>query len=720
MGVTTCQIPTSRRNNITNNMPNNREDDIKVKNKKLNNNSYQNIKHKTGGNIISSNQIKEIKQEEVSIDKLSKKENKNLNNENNKKNQKENEECKIMHKNYLKKYEEKIERLKKENEELKEKINLLNKYKVKAEKLEKENEEYKIKDKNELKKYEEEIEKKKKENEELKEKINLLNKYKEKAEKLEKENEEYKIMHKNDLKKYEEEIEKMKKENEELKEKINLLNKYKVKAEKLEKENEEYKIMHKNDLKKYEEEIEKKKKENEEKYKILMNDNKEIIEKLGKENEELKNNYFSKEKEYENIKQNYFILQKNNEDLESKIKEIKEKEFQLEKNNNVLQNQNKEIIEKYNLLEKEYNKIYEDNLLLKKIPILVGLNNIGATCYMNATLQCLSNTDELTNHFLNKFKYDENDNNKIISNAYYNVIKNLWNRENNNKSFSPNEFKEKLSKENPLFAGIAANDSKDLINFLLERFHNELNKTKKENNYMSKEIDIYDQLNELKMLNVFTNEFRIKYNSIISNLFYGTLETKTQCQKCKNIKYNFQIFSFIEFPLEKVNQYCFDSGKRNNYSMFNNRNPDIDLYECFEYYNNLELMTGGNQMYCNICNCSYDSLYGTILYSTPNYLIINLNRGRGAVYECNVNFPEQLNLFNYVSFKMGNTVYELYAVICHIGPSSMSGHFVAFCKNRIDKKWYKFNDAFVTLCQNQNEYNCGMPYILFYKVLLSS
>ena len=38
-------------------------------------------------------------------------------------------------------------------------------------------------------------------------------------------------------------------------------------------------------------------------------------------------------------------------------------------------------------------------LLLKKIPILAGLDNIGATCYMNATLQCLSNIDELTNFF---------------------------------------------------------------------------------------------------------------------------------------------------------------------------------------------------------------------------------------------------------------------------------------------------------------------------------
>ena len=343
---------------------------------------------------------------------------------------------------------------------------------------------------------------------------------------------------------------------------------------------------------------------------------------------------------------------------------------------------------------------------------------------MNVTLQCLSNTDELNNFFINKFKYEPNDNNKIISNSYYNVIKDLWNRNINNKSFSPNEFKEKLSKENPLFAGIAANDSKDLINFLLERFHNELNDIKKDNiqynNYVSYQIKPNDQLNEQKMLNIFTNEFKEKYNSIISNLFYGLLETKSQCQQCKYIKYNFQVYSFIEFPLERVNQYCFMTGKRNNYNMNNNKNPDIDLYECFEYYNNLELMTGDNQMYCNICNCNCDSLYGSLLYSTPNYLIINLNRGRGAVYECNVNFPEQLNLFNFVTFKNGNTVYELYAVICHIGPSSMSGHFIAFCKNRIDKKWYKYNDAFVTLCQNSNEYRSGMPYILFYKVLLSS
>ena len=33
---------------------------------------------------------------------------------------------------------------------------------------------------------------------------------------------------------------------------------------------------------------------------------------------------------------------------------------------------------------------------------LSGLVNLGNTCYMNAAIQCLSNTEELTHYFLSK------------------------------------------------------------------------------------------------------------------------------------------------------------------------------------------------------------------------------------------------------------------------------------------------------------------------------
>ena len=188
-------------------------------------------------------------------------------------------------------------------------------------------------------------------------------------------------------------------------------------------------------------------------------------------------------------------------------------------------------------------------------PIIIGLNNIGATCYMNSTLQCLSNTSKLTEYFLNKYKQNPN---RIMADAYHKLLLHLWDRENNNKPYSPYEFKEVLSKENPLFAGIAANDSKDLINFLIERFHQELNEVKVNNsiNNNNNNITSQNQTNEQFMLNSFLQEFKEKFNSPISDLFYGMMETRSQCQRCGIIKYNFQVYSFLEFPLQCIVIYA--------------------------------------------------------------------------------------------------------------------------------------------------------------------
>ena len=461
-------------------------------------------------------------------------------------------------------------------------------------------------------------------------------------------------------------------------------------------------------------------------------------EKLQKEKTEinnLKNINIALENEVKNIKNKLNIANNQNKNIENEKKQISQIKIELTQKENNIKNKENNIKIKENELNIKTNQIIEkENKLKKKIKeleqrekqikdkelknkvVLIGLNNIGATCYMNATLQCLSNSAKMTEFFLDFYK---NDKTKKMSNEYYKVIKNLWDVNSTQKSYSPYSFKEVLSQENELFAGIQANDSKDLINFLIERMHQELNVVNpNKSNNNDDNMNQLDQTNELEMLKTFIEEFHQKFNSPISNLFYGILETKTRCQGCSVIKFNFQIYSFLEFPLQQVNQYFFNNGKRPLFTQ-DGKNPDVDLYECFEYNRKIDLMNGENQMFCNICNKLCDSLYSTILYSGPIYLIINLNRGKGAVYECKVKFPNQLNILNYVTFTEGITTYELYAVICHLGPSSMSGHFVAYCRNRKDNKWYLYNDAFVTPCTKKYQYNDGMPYILFYRAIIS-
>jgi len=403
---------------------------------------------------------------------------------------------------------------------------------------------------------------------------------------------------------------------------------------------------------------------------------------------------------------------KNQELIEYQKKFNQEKLFQ---ENFIMQRENS-LDKLESLLEKD-KKDFEEikkKFELSKIPNEVGLQNIGATCYMNATLQALSNTDKFTTYFLTRYKFEPNNKNKKMSNEMYKVLINLWDENKKKGDYPPNDFKNSLSEENPLFAGIQANDSKDLINFLTERFHQEMNNPSPNQNNNNNAIN---QTNEQETLKAFFEDYFNANKSIITDCFYGIIETKSTCGGCKLTKYNFQIYSFLEFPLKEVNAFMFQNGKREALVNQDGTNPDIDLYECFDYHQKLDLMTGQNQMFCNVCNGNTDTYYGTSIYSLPNYLIINLNRGKGATYKCNVIFPEVLNLLNYVTAKKGITAMKLYAVICHYGPSSMSGHFIAYCRHRINQKWYKYNDSIVTECTQPNEYYNGMPYILFYQAV---
>ena len=414
------------------------------------------------------------------------------------------------------------------------------------------------------------------------------------------------------------------------------------------------------------------------------------------------------------------------------------KNRQLEKEINNKQNIYNNLISNISNIQPKNNKIKINSIelvmpiSLYKEPTLVGLNNIGATCFMNSTLQCLSQTEILTNFFLK-----EKNKNIILQNnwknekyqlapIYLDLIKKLW-AKSGPKSFSPYNFMNTINNMNPLFKTGQAGDSKDFIIFVLEQLHKELKKAVKAPNFNNSIVQPLNQYDKNNAFNNFFDSFQ-KECSIISDTFFGFTETTNECLYCKNIYnsqgynnpicYNYGIFNCLIFPLEEVKNM--KNFQMNNNFFFQNNflNNRVSLQDCFIYNQKGEYFTGENRNYCNKCKQLYDSIYTSKIFVSPTVLVLILNRGKGNIYNVKLDFPEILDITQFVLRKdVDKIIYCLYGVITHIGQSGPNAHFVASCKSPVDHQWYRYNDAIVNPITNiQKEiFNFGTPYILFYQ-----
>ena len=389
----------------------------------------------------------------------------------------------------------------------------------------------------------------------------------------------------------------------------------------------------------------------------------------------------------------------NSNNLRNKIKEIKN-----------------DINNKFNIIETEYNLDYQTNYPDIRynfvFPPKIGLLNIEAT-FLNAALQCFCHIEK----FVNFFKYSHqvvsivrnNENN--LTSSFKLLIEKLWPNDYDEfyfqKYYTPEEFRNKISKLNPLFERITSSDAEDLVNFIIMTLHQELNKAKKSDN--NNNNTNLDQRNQQIMLNNFAQNFTSENKSIISDLFYGINCNMTQCCNCKTNIYNYQAYFYLVFPLEEVSKF-----KYNNFL-----NNIVNIYDCFDYDRKVNLMFGENSMYCNYCKQNTNCKMCTCLTTGPEILILLLNRGKGIEFNVKIYFMEDLDLSNYIQLNNTGTKYKLIGVITHIGESGMGGHFIAYCKDPISQSWNKYNDAIVSEVQKEDfqreVINFAMPYLLFYQ-----
>ena len=362
---------------------------------------------------------------------------------------------------------------------------------------------------------------------------------------------------------------------------------------------------------------------------------------------------------------------------------------------------------------------------IKPRPHKIGLQNFGQTCYMNATLQCLTNVTSLTNKLLNiYFQNKLNIQQHPLTFAYSNL---LFEFKTTTQSYIvPTTFKTTLETLNPLFQGNQASDAKDVLFFIIERMHQELKPPENPNeivqfDFMQQEIEAR---NEVLTLNKFLNELKNKNSTIISDTFYGITRSVMKCEGCKNVKYSFQTFNILNFILKKVKE-----DKKQTLGDYYPNNYIINMMDAFMSENKQEKLTGENMIYCNNCKALKDGWIKQDIYQLPRVMIVILNRGKNnADFREYFQIDELLNFQNegfFCNSNGKNNKYFLCGIITHLGESGSNGHFICYFRNSMNQRFYCYNDksvvevsvedAIKTKIGNRSDDDV-IPYILFYQL----
>nr|XP_054402845.1 ubiquitin carboxyl-terminal hydrolase 6-like [Pongo abelii]XP_054402851.1 ubiquitin carboxyl-terminal hydrolase 6-like [Pongo abelii] len=201
----------------------------------------------------------------------------------------------------------------------------------------------------------------------------------------------------------------------------------------------------------------------------------------------------------------------------------------------------------------EYLKIQDEQHLVIEVPIekgATGLSNLGNTCFMNSSIQCVSNTQPLTQYFISgRHLYELNRTNPIgmkghMAKCYGDLVQELWS--GTQKSVAPLKLQWTIAKYAPRFNGFQQQDSQELLAFLLDGLHEDLNRVH-EKPYV--ELKDSDGRPDWEVAAEAWDNHLERNRSIVVDLFHGQLRSQVKCKTCGHISVRFDPFNFLSLPL---------------------------------------------------------------------------------------------------------------------------------------------------------------------------
>ncbi|CAO1637649.1 unnamed protein product [Sympodiomycopsis kandeliae] len=184
---------------------------------------------------------------------------------------------------------------------------------------------------------------------------------------------------------------------------------------------------------------------------------------------------------------------------------------------------------------------------------LKGLANLGNTCFMNSALQCLSNTPELKDYFVSKvFEQEINEDNPLgnqgaLARAFGNLIQQLWSGQGT--SLVPRDFKWALARFAPQFSGYAQQDTQELLAFLLDGLHEDLNRIKKKPYIEAPDWEGGGLEEMVRFAKRQWEIYKMRNDSVIVDLFQGQYRSTLVCPECSKVSIKFDPFMYLTLPL---------------------------------------------------------------------------------------------------------------------------------------------------------------------------
>ncbi|MDC6271937.1 hypothetical protein PP707_06525, partial [Acetobacter pasteurianus] len=234
----------------------------------------------------------------------------------------------------------------------------------------------------------------------------------------------------------------------------------------------------------------------------------------------------------------------------------------------------------------------------------------------------------------------------------------------------------------------------------------------KEKNYLFRQNNMHHDAHEF--FNYLINEIIESLNkeskpNWCTDLFQGLITNETKCLSCETVTSRHEHFLDLSIDIPPgENAYSL------NYAINN--------------FSKSETLTNQNKFHCNTCSSLQEAVKTIKVKKLPNVLVINLKRFKYdekidklvKLFD-SISYPFKLRLFNTTDDCFENILYELYALVIHIGGGPMHGHYVSICKIKAGL-WLLFDDETVELVEDNyvmrffgNGPGLASAYILFYQ-----